>query len=213
MTDWNLYYRTRFQDDPRRAGAWKQLCDWFQRDIPPNSAVLELGAGYCHFINQIRAARKIALDVSDTVRASAAPGVETHVGSCLRLGFAAEDSVDVVFASNLFEHLPVDDVRQSFSEIRRVLKPGGKFLILQPNYRYAYKHYFDDYTHVSIFTDAGLADLLCASGFEIVRVIPRFLPLSFKCALPAHPALVYLYLRSPWKPCAGQMFVVARNPS
>ena len=212
MTDWNRYYRTRYQPDPRRGPVWKVICDWLQREIPKTAAVLELGAGYCDFINNIQASRKLAVDIHDAVRQSAAAGVEAYVGNCARLQFLADASIDAVFASNLFEHLEMPQLRETFAEILRVLKPGGKLLVIQPNFRYSYRDYIDDYTHVSIFTDLSLPDLFASAGFEITRVEPRFLPFSLKAGLPAHPALVWLYLRSPWRPKAGQMLVIVRKP-
>jgi ubiquinone/menaquinone biosynthesis C-methylase UbiE len=182
-----------------------------QREVPCEGAVLDLGAGYCELINNIRAARRIAVDIHEGVRSAAVAGVETHVGSCAQLDFLGDASVDAVFASNLFEHLEMPQLRQTLNEVLRVLKPGGKLLVIQPNFRYCYRDYFDDYTHVSIFTDLSLPDLLASAGFEIIRVEPRFMPFSLKSGLPVHPWLVWLYLRSPWRPKAGQMLVVARK--
>ena len=65
---------------------------------------------------------------------------------------------------------------------------------------------------MSIFTDLSLPDLLASTGFEITKVEPRFMPFSLKSGLPVYPWLVWLYLRSPWRPKAGQMFVVACKP-
>jgi ubiquinone/menaquinone biosynthesis C-methylase UbiE len=212
MTDWNRYRETRYRDDPRRAAVWKTICAWLQRDVPPSAIVLDLGAGYCDFANHIRAARKIAVDVVDSVRYAAAGDVEVRVGSCTRLAFAADESVDVVFASNLLEHLPVTDIELTLAEVRRVLKPGGKLLIIQPNFRYCYREYFDDYTHVTIFTDRSLCDVLSMAGLKPMKVIRRFLPFSMASRLPVVVPLVWLYLRSPIKPFAGQMYVVAQKP-
>jgi len=212
MNDAARYYQTRYQPDPRRAAVWRVICRWLQREIPAGAHVLELGAGYGDFINQIQAARKVAVDIAEQVRTTAGPGVETHVGSCTQLGFAGDHSFDIVFASNLFEHLPLPDLERTLAEVRRVLRPGGKLLVLQPNFRYCYREYFDDYTHVMIYTDRSLCDVLTAAGLEPVRVRPRFLPFSMQSRLPAAPPLVWLYLRSPIKPFAGQMFVVARKP-
>jgi hypothetical protein len=65
--------------------------------------------------------------------------------------------------------------------------------VIQPNFRYAYREYFDDYTHVAIFTHVSLCDVFRASGFDIVDVKPRFLPLSIKsgfaCARKSHSRL------------------------
>src|SRR5207245_830083 len=110
------------------------ICEWLQAEVPTAGTVLELGAGYCDFINNIRAARKLAVDVSATVRQSVATGIEAHVGSCTRLAFATDESVDAVFASNLFEHLEVAELRETLAEILRVLRPAGKLLVIQPNF-------------------------------------------------------------------------------
>jgi ubiquinone/menaquinone biosynthesis C-methylase UbiE len=212
MTDWNQYRSSRFQADPRRAGIWKIISAWLQQSVPEGASVLDLGAGYCDFINNIRAARKVAVDMADVVRLHAAAEVEVHLGSCTRLEFAGDASFDVVFASNLFEHLSMVDVHQTLSEVRRVLKPGGNLMVIQPNFRYCFRQYFDDYTHMTIFTDRSLSDVMVVAGLEPVKVTPRFLPFSVKSRLPTTSCLVWLYLRSPIKPFAGQMFVVARKP-
>lgn len=211
MTSWSEYYQTRYCHDPRRAVTWRVVAEYLQREVPAEATVLELGAGYCDFINNIRAKRKLALDVAEVVRTAGSPGVETHVGPCTRLDFAADESVDVVFASNLLEHLPIADVLATLGEARRVLKPGGKLLLVQPNYRLAYRHYFDDYTHVTVFSDTSLADTVAAAGLTVERVMPRFLPLTLKSRWPVLPWLVRWYLRSPIKPMARQMLVVARK--
>ena len=213
MTDWNRYSRIRFQYDPRRTIVWRLICAWLEREIPRDAHVLELGAGYCDFINQIHAARKVALDIADTVRQTAAPNVEVHVGSCTDLGFVTHATLDVVFASNFFEHLTLAQMEQTLVEVRRVLKPGGKLLVIQPNFRYCYRDYFDDYTHVMIYTERSLADVFSAAGFELERIQPRFLPFSMKSHLPVVAPFVWLYLRSPFKPFAGQMLLVARKPT
>ena len=84
--------------------------------------------------------------------------------------------------------------------------------MIQPNFRYAYRHYFDDYTHRSTFTHVSLANLLRSTGLRILRVEPRFLPYSMReSRLPVRPWLVRAYLRSPIRPRAGQMLVVAQK--
>jgi len=91
-----------------------------------------------------------------------------------------------------------------------VLKAGGRLIVLQPNFKYCYREYFDDYTHRLIFTDVSLRDALVAWDFEILKVIPRLLPFSMQSRLPKVPALISLYLRLPVRPLAKQMYVVAK---
>lgn len=209
MTD--PYYQSRFTFDARRDEVWKEICRYLQRYIPEDSQVLELGAGYCHFINHVRARGKSAVDLSPDGLRRAAEGVRTYAGSCTDLHFLPAESMDVVFASNLLEHLERPDTLKTLSEVRRVLKKGGRLILIQPNFKYCAKEYFDDYTHVQIFTHLGLQDLLKSCGFEIAAVQPRFLPFSMQSRVPKAPFLVRLYLHSPVKPFAGQMLVVAQS--
>jgi ubiquinone/menaquinone biosynthesis C-methylase UbiE len=118
---------------------------------------------------------------------------------------------DVVFISNVFEHLTRQESVLALAEIRRVLKQGGVLIAIQPNFKYCWKEYFDDYTHVQIFTHLGLSALITASGLTVVDVKPRFLPFSMRSKLPKLAWLVMIYLYSPFKPFAGQMLLVAKK--
>ena len=53
------------------------------------------------------------------------------------------------------------------------------------------------------------------TGFEVERMIPRFLPYTTKSRLPQHPALVAAYLRLPiaWRVMGRQALMVARAPA
>lgn len=203
------YYKARFIPDKRRAGVWGVIARYLQPHVPVNGRVLDLGAGYCDFINSIRAGEKHALDLFPGFIEHASPGVTTHVGSCADLSAFSTGSLDAVFESNVLEHLAGPVLSATLSEIRRTLKPGGVFIAVQPNFRYCYRTYFDDYTHVQVFTHVSLVDLLTSSGFEILSAEPRFLPTSFKSRLPAWPWLTRLYLSLPFRPLAGQMLVVS----
>jgi SAM-dependent methyltransferase len=210
----NRYFESRFCPDAKRAAVWQVICDYLQPFIAPESCVLDLGAGYCSFINHVRARERHALDLFPSLGEYAHADVQTHVGSCDNLTIFSAHYFDVVLASNLLEHLTREAVANTLSEVRRVLKPSGRFVVIQPNFRYCFREYFDDYTHLLVFTDVTLVDLLSASGFHVERVEPRFLPTSMKSRLPKWPWMVRLYLKSPLRPFAGQMLVICRpsNP-
>jgi hypothetical protein len=66
---------------------------------------------------------------------------------------------------------------------------------------------FDDYTHVTVYSDRSLCDFLVANGFAVLECRPRFLPLTLKSRLPISALLIRLYLLSPWKILGKQMLV------
>jgi SAM-dependent methyltransferase len=205
------YYESRFVFDRKRETVWRELCRFLQRYVPEDGTVLDLGAGYCDFINNIRAKGKIAVDINKDFAKHAVRGVRCKVGSVERMGFLKKGSIDAVFASNLLEHLNAAQLRRTIKEVRRVLRKKGKVILIQPNYRLAHREYFDDYTHVSVFSDVSIKDFLKAHGFSIVKCVPRFLPFSMKSRLPKAGFLVNIYLRLPVRPFAKQMLVVAEK--
>jgi SAM-dependent methyltransferase len=214
MSDHEQYFNTRFAEDARRVQMWSHLSRYLSAYVPPNAAVLELGAGYCYFINAVTARRRVAVDLSETVARAAAPGVEAIVGDAIAALRAMPDAqFDFVFASNFLEHFEWPALDAMIAELRRVLKPGGRLALVQPNFRLQPGKYFDDYTHRAIFTDVSLADWLSANGFRVTTMVPRFLPLTVKSRLGGLSFLIPLYLRLPWRPLAGQMFVVAERPA
>jgi ubiquinone/menaquinone biosynthesis C-methylase UbiE len=186
---------------------------YFQSQIAPADCVLELGAGYGHFINNVRAARRIAQDQWADFPKHLAAEVEAHVGHVKDLSFLADASVNFVFASNLFEHVSQEDFAAVLEQLGRKIKPGGTITLLQPNYRYAFREYFDDYTHRTVYSHLSLCDFLQAHSYEVISCAARFLPLTLKSRLKVSPFLIRLYLMSPLKPMGKQMLVRARPSS
>jgi hypothetical protein len=83
-----------------------------------------------------------------------------------------------------------------------------RLIVLQPNFKFSFKQYFDDYTHKTIFTDKSLIDFLGALGFKCELNYPKFLPYSVKSKFGGFSWLIPFYLLSPIKSFAGQMHQV-----
>ena len=205
------YHDSRLSHDVRRDTVWQALwLYYFRKIVPADGCVLDLGCGYGEFINNVAARRRIGLDMWDGIKSHLAPGVEPIVSSVTDLGAIEDDSVDFAFASNLFEHISQDALVAVLAQLRAKLTERGTLTMLQPNYRYAFREYFDDYTHVAIYSHISLADFLVANGWEVLDVKPRFLPLTVKSRLPVSQWLIRLYLALPFKPMGKQMLLRAR---
>jgi SAM-dependent methyltransferase len=215
-TDDKYYKSGQYDPDPRRAVVWKEIIKFLLPYIPENSAVVDLGSGYCDFINQVKAVKKYAVDHSPALSDFAEENVEKINSSAWDISAIATVSIDVVHSSNLFEHFTDEELGQTMNEVRRILKSGGRLVLIQPNYWLSPGHYFDDHTHKKIFTDSSLESFLLENGFKIILKMPRFLPLEVKNSpsfLPHFllPFLIRAYIHSPIKPFAGQMLFVAEK--
>jgi len=210
-------YRHRFEESelPRKLAIWKVLCDeFFGKYVRPEDVVIDVGAGYCEFINNIRAARRIAVDLNPRVREFAGADVEVRNESCTNLASFPDSSADVVFMSNFLEHLPSKRlVFDTLGEARRILRSGGRLMILQPNIRLLPGEYWDFFDHHTPLTEKSLVEALLNLDMQPEVVIARFLPYTTKSLLPQAPWLVRMYLRFPpaWRLLGKQSFVLARK--
>jgi SAM-dependent methyltransferase len=212
-------YRRRFSQGDLHAlrGVWRALVHgFFQKRIDPTGVVLDLGAGACLFINEVRAARRIAVDANPDLSAHAGPGVEAIVSDDLSLPAVDDGTLGHAFVSNFLEHLADHlEVLRLLQTLYRKLRPGGSLMILQPNFRLEPRRYFDFLDHRVILTDASLVEALEVVGFQIEELRVRFLPFTSKSRLPKWQWLVGLYLRlRPAQWLAGkQTYVCARKPT
>ena len=212
-------YANRFdaEDQAWKRRVWSILWERvFSRYVRPEDTVLDLGAGFCEFINSAKAKRKIAVDLNPKLGEYAAAEVEKRCAPAQDLAFLGDSEVDVVFTSNFLEHLPNKEVLSSVvKEVRRVLRPGGTLVIMGPNIRFLPGLYWDYYDHHIALTERSLAELLAISEFELSEVIPRFLPYTVKTGGPRWEWLVRLYLAArplTWNLLGKQFLVVARRP-
>lgn len=216
--DLEAIYRNRFDDRElaSKRVLWRVLVhDFFQRYVPRDGTVVDLGAGSCEFVNEVRAARRVAVDLNPDTVTWAAPGVEVLTTRSDALHDLADASVDTVFTSNFFEHLPTKaDLMATLAECRRVTRPGGRIVVLMPNIRYLPGRYWDYLDHHLPLTHLSVAEALELSGFEVVESIGRFLPYTVKDAkFEVRPLMVRAYLRLPlaWRFLGKQMLVVGRR--
>jgi hypothetical protein len=78
--EWLYANRWTEREKAAKSELWKVFCNTFlARYIPEDGTVLDIGSGYCDFINNVRAARRIAIDVNPETVRRAAPGVEVHL--------------------------------------------------------------------------------------------------------------------------------------
>ena len=210
-------YDRRFpdRDRARKSSVWRVLCrEFLQRYVSGDATVLDLGAGFCEFLHHIDCAQRIAVDANERLSEWAPVGTRLIITESPDFEGVNDDSVDVVFASNFFEHLrDKESLFRYLVEIRRVLKPRGRLLVIQPNVRLLGGSYWDFIDHHIPLTDRSMAEALELSGLEVEEILPRFLPYTTRSRMPQHPMFVRLYLKLPflWSLLGKQTWFVARK--
>jgi SAM-dependent methyltransferase len=216
--DLQQIYRERFSGTLQyRQRVWKELTSrCFSTWVPPESAVLDLGCGYCEFINNIRARKKYGMDLNPDAVGHAATDVTILQQDCSQPWPVQPESLDAVFTSNFFEHLPTKThLEQTILQAWLALKRGGTLIAMGPNIKYVPGAYWDFYDHHIALTESSLAEVMKKCGFSMEQVIGRFLPytMSNDKKYPLWMLRLYLLLPVCWPLFGKQFLIIARKPT
>jgi len=209
-------YRLRFAaSQAYRNRVWRVLtAEFFARYIRADDTVLDLGCGYGEFINHIRCRSKFAMDLNPSALDHLNKEVTFLRQSCSSPWSLPDASLDAVFTSNFFEHLPDKKALSlTFEQARRCLKSGGRILCLGPNVKFLPGKYWDFWDHHLPLTEMSLREGLETHGFEITTCYAKFLPYTMVNTRPYPLWMIRLYLRLPfaWRIFGRQFLVIARK--
>jgi len=212
-----IYHRRFARTAAYRDKVWAVLTrTFFNRWIKTDSTVLDLGCGYGEFINNVAAAKKFAMDLNPDAAKQLNRDVSFLHQDCSQPWPVAENSLDTIFTSNFFEHLPDKDcLNRTLRQALRALAPSGRLIAVGPNIKYLHGEYWDFYDHHLYLTETSLGEALEVEGYVIDTIIPRFLPFTMVDA-PEYPMFfVRLYMALPWlwRIKGRQFLIIARKPS
>jgi SAM-dependent methyltransferase len=108
--------------------------------------VLEIGPSIYPTIKEGRVKYFDLVDSDGLVARAASlgyPSVATpkidYVSPIGDLSIVEDNAFDVVFSCHCIEHVP--DLILHFNEVARILRPGGRYIIMAPDKRYCFEHY------------------------------------------------------------------------
>lgn len=214
--DYERLYQHRFAgvDQEARQAVWSVIAPHIHREMGSPSVVLDPAAGRCEFMNAITAQERWVVDNTDYGNTFRDEGIRAVISDILEADLPT-DYFDGVFVSNFLEHLQSPEHVYSFLvRMRKVLTKEGMIAILGPNFPYCMSEYFDCADHVLALSHVTVTEHLYAAGYQVHKVVPRFLPFSFRGRLPPSPAMVKLYLRLPlaWR-LLGKQFLILGRPA
>ena len=206
------YYETRFTFLKSRKKLWPIIANYLQKFVWNGKKILDIWCGYGDFINNIQWKEKKATDININVKEYLDHDIVFEAHDIVNDDFpnSRKDYFDVTFLSNFLEHFNDNELAIIMNKIKKTLKKDGILIIIQPNYYYMYREYFDDYTHKKVFTHNSLKDFIESQGFICSHIEKKFLPWSFKKNfLPSWISrlLLRIYFKLPFR-LWWQMFLV-----
>ena len=182
----------------------RQLVNYLVRpNVPKKSAILfDIGCGTGRNLKSFaKCCRTIGSDYSmDALRLARKRGM-ANVFSCDAQAIPVRsDSVDIVTALDVLEHIRND--MGAIEEVLRILKPGGKAIIIVPAYGFLWSEHDEALHHYRRYVARELRAKLSAAGFELERSTYYITALFFPILLlrlwqgltrtSIHPAVSYV---------------------
>lgn len=205
-------YRFRKISQKTRDAAWRVIAEDIYQRLGNPAVVLDIAAGRGEFLRFCAAHEKWAIDLACHTWIEA-NGVKLVQGNALEVDLAT-GYFDAVFICNFLEHLnDPEEILRLLKRVHGSLKKEGVIGILGPNFKYAFREYYDFSDHKCPLTEQSVDELLHLAGFRSETLFPKYLPFSFQSHLPTWPWLIKAYIRLPllWRLFGKQFLVVARK--
>ncbi len=212
----NKIYQIRFSGlEEYRNAIWKILVkDFFSKWFQKGSAVLDLGCGYGEFINNVPDCERHAMDLNSDSGKHLDKDIHFHQQDCSKPWEIAPCSLDVIFSSNFFEHLPDKEaLDKTVAHAKTALKPGGLLIALGSNISVLNGRYWDFWDHHVALSDQSIGELLEIHKLKVVSSVPSFLPYNMVRNKRRPLFLLQLYLMLPviWRVFRKQFQIVAKK--
>ena len=193
-------------EDPK-PWAWERRRALLLAEARERERVLDLGCGAGRFVAALRDAGTVAVGVElaegalERARRNV-PGAELHALAPDGAIPLADASVDLVWCSEVLEHVP--DTAGLLSEARRVLRTGGRLLVTTPSHDLPrrgllaltrFDEHFDPLgQHVRFYSRRSLQRVLDSFAFEEVHVTSIGGPPGLRETLVGHARKARLVL-------------------
>lgn len=165
-TIYHTLERNHFWFRARRHYILNLLARW---RMPKSAAILEVGCSGGPLLRELAArgyGNVSGIDLSESGIALCHEQniPNTSVQDATRMNFA-DGQFDLIIASDILEHIP--DEAAALREWRRVLKPGGKLLVMVPAFMFLWSQHDVVNLHYRRYTRGSLTRAMRGAGFRI----------------------------------------------
>ena len=209
-------YEKRFSGHENyRNRVWKILVnEFFCKWIKSTDEILDLGCGYGEFINHAKSKVRHAMDLNPKSKSLLDKEIIFHQQDCSESWKIDQNSLDLIFTSNFFEHLPNKvSLECTLGELKKALKPGGRLIAMGPNISVLKGQYWDFWDHHVALSDQSLCELLAIHDLSIEQSESKFLPYNMVRVKKRPLFFVPIYLRFSflWKLFGKQFLIIAKK--
>ena len=153
----------------------------YRRFLPAcrDAEILEVGSGSGSFLYFLRGegyTRAHGIDLAEEqVAVARGLGIEdVEVADALPYLSSHPGAYDLVVALDVIEHFTKNEVLLFLDGVHRALRPGGSLLLRTPNADSPFHSWirYADFTHEVTFTPLSMRQVLRATGFADIEVLP-----------------------------------------
>jgi ubiquinone/menaquinone biosynthesis C-methylase UbiE len=181
--DFGFVHKVRSRLEANRLLSW---C----KDLSGDAKILDIGCGDGFHLKLLKQFGKKSwtvegIDISERAAAAAGrSGIKIHTGSVENIGLP-ENSYDLAFMIQTIEH--VEHPEKVLAGARRLLKPGGKLVIVtdntgSPDFNFFRGGYWGGYhfpRHWNLFNKNSLRKLAVKTGYEVADLITAVSPVNW----------------------------------
>lgn len=157
-----------------------QLPEYLKEQLPldKSAPVLDIGCGFGQMLLRLRDAGYSEIQGVDigneSVQFCQSQGLQVQqIDSISTFANQNEGKFQLILMSHVLEHIPKEEVIPNLVAIRKMLAPGGAFVVMVPNAQSATGVYwmYEDYTHYQLFTSGSLLYVLRSAGFQKIEFL------------------------------------------
>lgn len=144
-------------------------------EFPKSCKIIEIGCGngyVMQFLKEQGYTDIYGIDISEEqVNSARAKGLNVEVKNIFEFFESNTDRYDVIFALDFVEHFAKDELLDLFSGINNLLTDTGVLILHTPNGSGLFpgRIIYGDLTHLSIFNQESLIQILRLTGFDNIR--------------------------------------------
>ncbi len=160
-----------------RSSGKYNLSNYHKSILNEDMSILDVGVGTTDLAQSIKFKKYIGVDISqNTVDKLKNLGFEAYLLNAVEISDKFdENSFDCIFISHVIEHLTRDEIIKFITSAKKILKKGGKIIIVAPSTSAFF--FYSEWTHIRPHDHSSLSGLL--KDFNFTDIVWNYTNIYF----------------------------------